>query len=158
MIFVTTGTQLPFPRLVAAMDSLAPDLGERIVAQIGPDPRAYPSLEIMDRLPPDRFEALMAEARVIVAHAGIGTILTARAHRKPLILMARRHDRGEHRNDHQVATLRALDGKPGLYAADDGADLARLLRRDDLQPAENAPGPGLERLTSFMKTWIQGAG
>jgi UDP-N-acetylglucosamine transferase subunit ALG13 len=155
MIFVTTGTQLPFPRLVSAMDDLAPRLGERIIAQIGPDPQPYPALEIIDHLLPARFESLIAEARVIVGHAGIGTIMAARRHGKPLILMARRHDLGEHRNDHQLATLAALEGRPGLYPANEPVDLERLLRRSDLRPAEAVPGPGLERLTSFIADWIR---
>lgn len=154
MIFVTIGTQLPFHRLVAAMDQIARELDEHIVAQIGADSDAYPNLELRHRLPPDHFEALVAEARIIVAHAGIGTILAARRHCKPLILMARRHDLGEHRNDHQVATLAALAGQPGIYPAAEPEDLARLLRRRDLVPAESTPGPDLDKLILFLTTWI----
>jgi UDP-N-acetylglucosamine transferase subunit ALG13 len=156
VIFVTTGTQLAFPRLVSAMDRLAPELGERVVAQIGPDPRRYCALEVATHLSPERFETLVSEARVIVAHAGIGTILTARRHGKPLILMARRYELGEHRNDHQAATLAAIAGRPGLYIAADAADLKELLSNTDLRPAEDAPGDDLPRLTSFVQAWISG--
>lgn len=158
MIFVTTGTQLAFPRLVAAMNGLAEDLGERIVAQIGPDQTTYPALEIKTHLPPHRFETLVSEARVIVAHAGIGTVLTARRHGKPLILMARRHDLGEHRNDHQMATLAALAGRPGIYSAADAEALGALLKRRDLEPASATPGSELARLTAFVAGWIDGPG
>lgn len=158
MIFVTTGTQLPFSRLVSAMNRLAPELEEHVIAQIGPDPAEYPALDVMHHLPPEQFEELITKARIIVAHAGIGTVLTARRHRKPLILMARRYDLGEHRNDHQMATLSALAGRSGLYPATDAADLAHLLRRRDLVPAEDRPGPTLIRLTSFMAEWIEDCG
>lgn len=136
------------------MDRIASELDERTVAQIGPDPGTYPNLELRSQLPPDQFEALVAEARVAVAHAGIGTILAARRHRKPVILMARRHDLGEHRNNHQVATLAALAGRPGLYPAAGPEDLAHLLRRRDLVPVRNTPSLDLNRLTSFLRTWI----
>ena len=154
MIFVTTGTQLPFSRLVAAMNRLAPDLGECVVAQVGPAPGPYPALNVVEHLAPDQFETLITEARVIVAHAGVGTVLTARRHRKPLIMMARRHAFGEHRNDHQIATLNALADQPGLYPAADEAGLAELLARPDLLPAEEKPGESLARLTGFMASWI----
>lgn len=158
MIFVTTGTQLAFPRLVSAMNRLAPELGEPVCAQVGPDPADYPELEVVPHLSPHRFEALIMQSRVVVAHAGIGTILTARRHHKPLILMARRHHLGEHRNDHQMATLDALKGRPGLYATADAEGLGELLRRGDLQPATPTPGVEVERLMSFVKEWISGCG
>lgn len=156
MIFVTTGTQLAFPRLVAAMDRLAPELNEPVVAQIGPDPGDYPALEVVTHLTPERFESLAAEARVLVAHAGIGTILTARRYEKPLILMARRHDLGEHRNDHQMATLARIAGRPGLYAAGDVTELGALLARPDLTPAIYRPGAEAARLNAFVGAWLTG--
>ena len=104
MIFATTGTQLAFPRLMAALNGLAPDLGEEIIAQAGPDPAPYPALQIAATLTPAQYEDTVTRARLIVAHAGIGTILTARRHAKPLILVPRKAALGEHRNDHQWAT------------------------------------------------------
>ena len=35
MILVTVGMQLPFPRFVAIMDTIAGEIGERVVGQIG---------------------------------------------------------------------------------------------------------------------------
>ena len=57
----------------------------------------------------------------IVAHAGMGTILTALEIGKPLLVMPRRAALGEHRNDHQLATARRF--------ADLG-ELQRCVRRD----------------------------
>lgn len=157
MILVTTGTQLPFPRLVAAMDRLAPGLGERVVAQVGPDAGEYTNLETHARLDPETFEALFREARLVVAHAGIGTVLAACRHGKPLILMPRRHSLGEHRNDHQMATAEALQGRAGLYLAREEDDLAELLsRRDALVPMREEPGPGAAALNGFVSAWLAG--
>lgn len=156
MILVTTGTQLPFPRLVAAMDRLAPVLGERVVAQIGPDTGTYPNLETHARLEPETFEALFREARVVVAHAGIGTVLAASRHGKPLVLMPRRHALGEHRNDHQTATAEALRGRPGLYLVADESDLADLLKAQGaLAPMRDELGPSAAALNRFVAAWLQ---
>ena len=157
MILVTTGTQLPFPRLVAAMDRLAPVLGERVVAQVGPDPGTYANLETHARLDPETFEALFREARIVVAHAGIGTVLAACRHGKPLVLMPRRHSLGEHRNDHQMATAEALRGRPGLYLAWKDGELAELLTtRDTLAPMRDELGPGAAALNGFVAAWLAG--
>ena len=47
----------------------------------------------------------MDAAAAIVAHAGMGTILTALETGKRLLVMPRRAALGEHRNDHQLATV-----------------------------------------------------
>lgn len=156
MIFATTGTQLPFPRLIAALDGLAPMLDEPIRAQIGPDPAPYPNLDLARHLTPTSFEATFAAARVIVAHAGIGTILAAKRHGKPLILVPRRHELGEHRNDHQLATAAHLEGHPGLQIAWQISDLEALLRRPDLPAATETEGPARAQLTGFIGAWIAG--
>lgn len=154
MIFVTTGTQLPFPRLIRAMNDLAPTLDEPIVAQIGPDDGAYPALEIVGHLSPAAFEEHFSNARAVVAHAGIGTILSAKRLGKPLILVPRRHDQGEHRNDHQMATAREVEGRTGLHIAWEIADLAPLLTGPPLAAAEDSPGAAHAALTGFLKAHI----
>lgn len=158
MIFATTGTQLAFPRLMTALQALAADLDEPIVAQVGPEPgaaAAYPALDICTHLTPAAYAAAASQARVLVAHAGIGTVLTARTHAKPLIVMPRRFALREHRNDHQLATARHLARLSGIYVAWETEDLAPLLRRRDLEPASDSdPGGDRAALTAFIRDWI----
>lgn len=150
MIFVTVGTQLPFPRLIDAMNALAPELGEEIVAQTGPEPGDWPNLTLHDSLTPDQFEDLFRSARLIVGHAGIGTILSAKRFGKPLLVVPRRYAMGEHRNDHQMATAKQVDGLPGVSVAWDPADLAPLLQRTDLTPADDTPSPSHAALIDYL--------
>ena len=155
MILVTIGTQLPFPRLMAAMDRLVPTLAERVVAQVGPDASSYQHLETHQTLRPDVFERLFREARVVVAHAGIGTVLAARRHSRPLVIMPRRFEFGEHRNDHQVATADVLKGRSGLYVAWTEDELAELLTaRHTLLPMREEPGTEAVALTGFVAAWL----
>ena len=156
MIFATTGTQLPFPRLVRALDAWAGAGKEPVVAQIGPDPGPYPHLEVHATLPPARFDALFAAARVVVAHAGIGSILSARAHDRPLILVPRRAELGEHRNDHQTATARRLAGRAGLRIVWDPADLPAALAYPPPPPTAGDAAP-LEALRRHLAALIDGA-
>lgn len=154
MIFVTTGTQLSFPRLIGAMNDLGPGLGEEIIAQIGPDTGVYPNLKIVEHMTPAAFEEAFGTARIVVAHAGIGTILSSKRLGKPLVLVPRRHDLGEHRNDHQLATAREVEGRPGLHVAWDVTALPALLARTDLAPTDNTPGTTYAALTGFLKSYI----
>lgn len=128
MILVSVGTQLPFDRLVRAVDDWAKDNGvDDIVAQIGPSdyvPHTLKAFSFFDR---DAFLRLQMEADLYVSHAGMGSILTAMQFSKPIIIMPRDHSLGEHRNDHQQATARRFSGKPGVHLAEDVGSLVELL-------------------------------
>lgn len=154
MIFVVTGTQLPFPRLIEAMDNLAPKLDERIVAQVGPDPTPRTHIETRAKLPPVEFEALFLEARIIVAHAGVGSILSAKRLRRPLIIVPRRFELGEHRNDHQLATAKELEGIAGVRIAWQTDVLFDLLSVQDTPAAAPEPGPLAAPLIARLQDFI----
>lgn len=155
MIFVTVGTQLPFPRLIDAMDRIAGEQGERVVAQVGPEAGDWRRIEQCPTLAPAEFEALFAEARLIVAHAGIGTILSAKRIGKPLAVLPRRHALGEHRNDHQLATARAIEALPGVHVAWQAEDLPALVAARDLAPAADAESATHAALIARLKGFIE---
>jgi len=156
VIFVTVGTQLPFPRLIDALDALAPTLGEEVVAQVGASQGSWPALDVRHQLTPAEFGDLFQKARVIVAHAGIGTILSAKRWGKPLVILPRRHALGEHRNDHQLATARQVEKLPGIHVAWETGDLPALLGRPDLEPASDAPSPSHQALIERLRDFIAG--
>jgi len=154
MIFVTTGTQLPFPRLVDAMADLAPELTEDILVQTGPDTAPRAGLDCRASLSPEAFSEALHAARVIVGHAGMGTVLSAKEAGKPLIVVPRRVALGEHRNDHQMATAAQLEGMPGIYIAWETADLRDLLRAPSLMPARFEPGQTTAQLITRLRDFI----
>ncbi len=128
MIFLTIGTHEPFDRLVRAVDGWAarhPDVG--LFAQVTPGGFQPRHMAFAHRLAPADYRARMDAARLIVAHAGMGSIITAMDRQRPILVMPRRGHLGETRNDHQWATVRRLEGTPGILVADDAdALLARL--------------------------------
>lgn len=155
MIFVTVGTQLPFDRLTQALAGLASDLGEEIVAQIGAVGTDQEGLDCRRQLTPAEFEELFTAARVIVAHAGIGTILSARRWGKPLVVVPRRFALGEHRNDHQMATARQVAATPGIYVAWETNELGPLLRTPDLAPAGEIETPSRSALIARLRAFVE---
>ncbi|MEM6475501.1 MAG: glycosyltransferase [Pseudomonadota bacterium] len=127
MILVTVGMQLGFDRLIEAMDALAPDLDMPVIAQTGKGTYAPKNMEARVKIAPDEFESLVQQSRLIVSHAGIGTVLTAARFSKPILLFARRADLGEHRNDHQLATVRHLKNRPGILTAETAQELPKRI-------------------------------
>lgn len=127
MIFLTVGTQLPFDRLVAAVDRWAQEGGQEVFAQIGLSSIEPKYIRTVRHLNPTEFDRRFREARAIVSHAGIGTILTALQMQKPIVIMPRLSTFGEHRNDHQLATVQHLCNLPGLFVAMDETELPHRL-------------------------------
>ncbi|MCY3002601.1 MAG: glycosyltransferase [Planctomycetota bacterium] len=156
MIFVTVGTQLPFDRLVRAVDSwLLVRPGERGFAQVGKSELRPLALTARPSLSPREYEAMCRASDLIVAHAGIGSLLSAIRHRKRLIVMARSAAHGEHRNDHQRATAERIRASGWAAVAEDEFDLRRWLDARDSIPV--ATGSGSDRLSSLvheLRSWI----
>lgn len=151
MIFVTVGTQLPFNRLVSAVDIWAADNpSERVFAQIGPDAEPPRFIEYADFISPLEAETLMQQSGLIVAHAGMGSILTALKYQRPILIMPRKAALGEHRNEHQLATARWVEGRPGVHVAWNEADISDKLNARH----EFAVGPLLSE--SASDSLIQG--
>ncbi len=139
MILVTVGMQLGFDRLIEAMDRLAPSLGMEVIAQVGKGDYQPQNMGARVSIAPAEFEEMVERSKLIVAHAGIGTVLTAQRLRKPILLFPRRFDHGEHRNDHQVATARNLLGRSGLLVAMDEEELKSRIEEGLAMNMANAP-------------------
>jgi len=154
VILVTVGTQLPFDRFVRIMDRLAPDLGEEVFAQTGHGHYQPVSMRSQQVVGPIEFERLIQECSRIVSHAGIGTIVMAQKHRKPLILFPRLGALDEHRNDHQLATVRALRGRPGIHCACTEAELAALVSAPLVAPEPVSDLPERDRLRRAVAGFI----
>lgn len=155
MIFLTVGTQLPFDRLVAAVDDWAGASRARVFAQTGAGKYRPRHCEHADYLAPALADDLFRKADLIVSHAGMGSILTALKYQKRILILPRRASLGEHRNEHQLATARWLGRKPGVFVAEEADDVARLLSaREVLQSGEaisdHADPALLARLREFV--------
>ncbi|WP_158625903.1 glycosyltransferase [Arsenicitalea aurantiaca] len=142
MIFLTVGSVLPFERLVAAVDDWAGRHPEtEIFAQTKGGrytPRHMAHAEILS---PAEFARRLDAAELIIAHAGMGSAIMAAERAKPVILFPRRAALREHTTDHQLDTVKFLEGRPGIHVATDPETLDRAI-------AEARKGGGGERLSS----------
>lgn len=127
MIFVTVGEQLPFDRLIRTVDKWAADSGQEVFAQIGDTDLIPNTLKYKKFLEPVEFQEKFNSAELIVAHAGMGTIITALEFGKPILVMPRQAALGEHRNDHQFATANEFVKLNYISAALDEAELISKL-------------------------------
>jgi UDP-N-acetylglucosamine transferase subunit ALG13 len=101
VILVTVGTHhQPFDRLVSAASRWS--RLERVVVQRGSSRASPVGCHIVDHATPDQMAAWIAEARVVVTHAGPATVSAVWSVGRAPIVVPRRASLGEHVDDHQV--------------------------------------------------------
>ncbi len=138
-LFASVGSMFAFDRFVAAIDDWAgrhPDVP--VLVQIGAGDYLPRHAEHVRMMPPARYRACIAGAKLFVAHAGMGSIISAIEAGKPLLIMPRDHTLGEHTTDHQLATLAKFRDRPGIHSA---ATVAELHQRIDALFESGAPPP-----------------
>lgn len=145
MILITIGTYpLQFDRLIKAVD-LAVKHGritEEIFAQIGYcryEPTNMPFKRMMNK---DEFDSYFADASAIISHAGMGTITMALDNYKPLLVVPRMKEYGEHVNDHQLGTAKRFEELGHVMAVYDADHIPEKIKQlKDFVPAQRLPHP-----------------
>jgi UDP-N-acetylglucosamine transferase subunit ALG13 len=142
MILVTVGAQMPFDRMVRAVDAWC---GKKrhadVFAQIGRTALCPRHIKWVEFLPPTVFREYFQNASAIIAHAGMGSIITALELAKPILVMPRRGDLGETRNDHQVATAQHFLGLGYVSVAMDEEEMTWKLDQLDRLTTGPVIGP-----------------
>jgi len=158
LIFVTVGSQLPFDRLVAAVNTWAREAGCQtdVFAQTGETTAPPDSIPWTAELSPEAFKQKVDEADVVVGHAGTGTIMASLCAGKPVVVLARRVGLGETRNDHQVATVDRFRELSGFFGTTEAEEIGPLIEASlaSIQSANAAATDGSipaapERLSAY---------
>jgi len=161
MIFVTIGNDYRnFDRLIRKMDEIALRIPSEMVIQRGYSKYIPKNVKHFDFVPLDTAVKYIQEARLVVSHAGIGTIILCKEYGVPIIILPRRRSYGEHMNDHQFEIAKALEKKEGenIYVAYEEDQLREkiiyiLQEKRSPRPIENAGKANLIRtIKEFIKT------
>jgi UDP-N-acetylglucosamine transferase subunit ALG13 len=140
-ILITVGAQMPFDRLISAVDNWAGlNPQHSYLAQIGQSNTTPRYMNWERLLDTQRFQQEVIRADLLIAHAGMGSILTALNLQKPIVVMPRRGCLRETRNDHQLATARQLSEAQYVAVAEDEQTLYRWLDSPHLVPRGTAIG------------------
>lgn len=127
MIFVTVGTQkFQFDRLLKAMDEYVRDNPSvNVYGQTGFSAYKPKFFESKPFLSKEEFNHYLNLSSVVVAHAGVGTIMACLEHEKKIIVMPRSEDKCEHVDNHQddlalyfndMGYLKAVYSKEELFS------------------------------------------
>jgi UDP-N-acetylglucosamine--N-acetylmuramyl-(pentapeptide) pyrophosphoryl-undecaprenol N-acetylglucosamine transferase len=143
-VVVSLGTHLfSFGALVGRLREIIPYDMIILAWQLGSTPApAGLRGQVQSMVPADDLVQTVADADVVVGHAGVGLALTALSAGKVPVLVPRRRARREHTDDHQVQLAQALEAR-GLAVTAEVGELSfeHLERAAALRVVHRAPPP-----------------
>ena len=123
-IFISVGSRFAMNRLLLSVDNFIQKRpGFEAVAQIGSSEFQTNNITSKLWLCPKQFKEELIRCDIFISHAGMGNILLAAELNKPIIIMPRKADLGEHINNHQLGTAEGFREHDFIYIANDQAEL-----------------------------------
>ena len=130
MIFITLGTQkFQLNRLLRLSDECVGNgtISDEVIAQIGYsdyEPQNFSFYRFLDK---ETFNKHISDADVIIAHGGVGSIMTALQKEKPVVVFPRLSKYGEHVDDHQVEIAHLFTEKGYVLECGELDELPQIL-------------------------------
>lgn len=155
MILVMVGMHTqPFDRLVCAADALASVVEERVIIQRGASRHVPRFAQYVDTVDEAQIRNWLVEARVVISHAGAGSILSALQAGKPLVLAPRTARFDEHFDDHQLELAEVLSERGRAVTV---TDLSASTLVDAIERAANLTGETLceTGLHAALRGWLE---
>lgn len=127
-IFVTVGTA-SFDRLVILCDNIAKFIEDKVIIQRGRTNYKPKNADYFDFTKNfTEFNDLISEAKVVISHAGVGTILNVLDKNTPLIVVPRIKSNKEHIDDHQLELSNHLEEYSIIRVAKNEKDIIKFLK------------------------------
>ena len=151
MIFVTVGTyHFEFKRLIKRIDEIAANIDEEVIAQIGSTKYLPKNMRYFTLLEEEKLLELIKKARIVVTHAGAGTLLNVLHFRKPLILVPRFKKFNEVIDDHQLELTEVFKNEKKAVVVYDINNLESALKK-----AKKISFNKNIKLVTFLKDYIK---
>jgi UDP-N-acetylglucosamine transferase subunit ALG13 len=139
VIFVSLGTQaFPFDRLLRGLDGVE----EKLVIQSGSSTHRPDGATWFDFLEFPQLVQYMRSARVVVAHAGVGAVMTALGEGKRPVVVPRLGRYREAVDDHQLPFARRMDSVGLVRLVEDPAELPAAVAETPAPPEAQPAGQG----------------
>jgi UDP-N-acetylglucosamine transferase subunit ALG13 len=137
------------------MDEIAGKTNEEVIMQTGStvyNPKNGVFFNFVDD--DEKILNFFKQARVIVAHAGAGTLLTALSLNKPIIVVPRQKKYGEHIDDQQIELATILSNQKTVIAVYDIDELEKALK--DINRLTISNESNENNLIFFLKNCLLG--
>ncbi|WP_343839015.1 PssE/Cps14G family polysaccharide biosynthesis glycosyltransferase [Salinibacillus aidingensis] len=148
--------ELPFTRLLDEMERLKQSglVDDEIIVQNGNTRYSSEHMKLIPFMSYDEMERLFEQARLIITHAGTGSVTTGLKKGKKVIAAARLQKYGEHNDDHQLELVDVFEKQGHILSWSEGESL-----EDVIEQAEHfEPKPfhsGKDRMLKILHDFIE---
>jgi UDP-N-acetylglucosamine transferase subunit ALG13 len=156
MILVLLGTfQIEFPRPLVVIEQLMQEnkLREEVIVQSGFTNFNSSFLDLRPFMSVEELDKLYHEARIIITHAGTGSVMKGVKMGKKVISIPRLKKYGEHIDDHQLELHKEFERLNYIYPWNEGDSLEKILTDvENFHPAEYISRK--EDMIQYLKSYI----
>ena len=143
MILVMLGTQNnSFHRLLEKIDQLVEDgkISGEVIVQAGYTKYESQNMKIIDFVSNNEIEKLELQADYIITHGGVGSIINSIEKGKKVIAVPRKHEYGEHVNNHQIQIIKDFTDKGYIIGIKNVEDLHdAIIKSKTFEPVKYQP-------------------
>lgn len=154
LVFATVGATLPFDRLTTMVREAHRDghIAEELILQVGDCDPGEEEFRCVQNLEFDEVLDILDRARVVICHGGTGSLVTALKAGCHVIAVPRKHELGEHYDNHQQEITDAFQALGVLHVANTTEELVRALEH-----VRSAPAQVIERDMSDLIEFVENA-
>lgn len=152
--FVSVGTHpQQFNRLLKEVDKIASSNKYKFSVQSGCSDYKMKNTVQKDYWSGEEYEKMFKEADVVVCHGGAGTIIHALELEKPVVVVSRQKEFGEHTNNHQSEIADAMEREGKVLAVKEIGELEETLAKAlTFKPKKGSTRARLvKRIEEFLK-------
>ena len=157
MILVLLGTQNnSFHRLLEEVEKNIEDktIKEEVIVQAGYTKYESNKMKIMDLMSKEQLSKFQDEASLIITHGGVGSIVSSIEKSKKVIAVPRKHEYGEHVNNHQIQIVKDFNDKGYIIGIENVEDLKEtIIKSKTFEPVKYQPNN--QKMLKIIENFIE---
>mgnify|MGYP004537269415 FL=1 len=157
MILVLLGTQNnSFHRLLEEVEKNIEDktIKEEVIVQAGYTKYESNKMKIMDLMSKEQLSKFQDEASLIITHGGVGSIVSSIEKSKKVIAVPRKHEYGEHVNNHQIQIVKDFNDKGYIIGIENVEDLkGAIIKSKIFEPVKYQPNN--QKMLKIIENFIE---
>lgn len=127
---------------------------EEVIVQAGYTKYESKNMAIFDMIPREQLENIEQEARMVITHGGVGSIISCLQRGKKVIAVPRLHQYEEHVNDHQKEIVKKFQQKGYLMGIQSVQNLKEaILRVEEFKPVPYQPNN--QKMLQIIEEFIE---